>query len=604
MEIYTIKETVETFLNKDRDMGEELSTQVKEDCKCIIDTIDNYVASVTTTNENGEPTVNMQRSDNLYGYILHLYDKLCIDHSLCVCEGCSMLVECDNTRVTESGGRVCSECIDREDYYICDSCGDAVYVNDVTWSANNTPYCENCSDELFYCDVCGSYYESCEDGQDMQVNHYGDCQWYCNSCINRGRVDIFYCDDCGRAFSEDLGGYYEEEDAWICDECYNRRGARIHPYTHKPDPEFRTSTLDSDKLKLLFTGWELEVDGDSRLSDSTQKQVIDELSYILGDLVYYKKDSSLEYGFECVSHPATLNYWIENKDKLSSAFNVLLSHNIRSHDTSTCGYHIHANRDYLGDTKAEQEETIDKIILILEGFKENVKKFSRRSNYHYCDFLSNIAKDDGYIQDTDDLRNDKVIADVKLKSRNRYTVLNLNNCDTIELRVLRGTLNIETFIAGLQFFANVIELAKTKSVRQLNGMKWQRIINYNKNYWELRAYNKKRCIDNDSLLVVNKTPKTFVKGDKVQLIGCSNMSEREKLFYIVRATGNVVSITSNGRVVVSFTGTQLRNADKLTKLQGLAPFISDSGNKNYCIETYASNLVKITKEPKNVGGEL
>ena len=92
--------------------------------------------------------------------------------------------------------------------------------------------------------------------------------------------------------------------------------------------------------------------------------------------IYIKSDGSLDDGMEIVSHPMSLNYhqnfcWQEIMSKA-----VALGY--RSHQTSTCGLHIHVNRTAFGMNQAEQEEVIAKILYFVEAHWNELYCFSRR----------------------------------------------------------------------------------------------------------------------------------------------------------------------------------------------------------------------------------
>lgn len=53
----------------------------------------------------------------------------------------------------------------------------------------------------------------------------------------------------------------------------------------------------------------------------------------------------------------------------------------RSHQTSTCGLHIHVNRKSLGLDSIEQETVISRILYFVEHHWNELLKFSRRSEY-------------------------------------------------------------------------------------------------------------------------------------------------------------------------------------------------------------------------------
>ncbi len=78
-----------------------------------------------------------------------------------------------------------------------------------------------------------------------------------------------------------------------------------------------------------------------------------EAANISDEHIYIKSDGSLDDGMEIVSHPMTLDFhkqfcWKEIMRKA-------ISLGYRSHQTGTCGLHIHVNRDSLGEDHDDQE---------------------------------------------------------------------------------------------------------------------------------------------------------------------------------------------------------------------------------------------------------
>ena len=54
----------------------------------------------------------------------------------------------------------------------------------------------------------------------------------------------------------------------------------------------------------------------------------------------------------------------------------------RSHQTSTCGLHVHVNRNAFGDNQTEQEDVISRILFFVEKHWNELFTFSRRSSYN------------------------------------------------------------------------------------------------------------------------------------------------------------------------------------------------------------------------------
>ena len=109
----------------------------------------------------------------------------------------------------------------------------------------------------------------------------------------------------------------------------------------------------------------------------------------------------------------------------------------RSHQTSTCGLHLHVNRTAFSANQEGQDEVISRILYFVEHHWNELLKFSRRSEYS----MNRWAARYGYEHTP------KAIMDKAKKGGNgRYAAVNLCNYHTVEFRLFRGTLKYNTFI--------------------------------------------------------------------------------------------------------------------------------------------------------------
>ena len=430
------------------------------------------------------------------------FENYMYNENLEICSDCGECVPGDTTQ-TFQGDCVCESCFEN-DYIMCCECGEIERIIYATYTEENGYYCARCAEDcLTYCECCERYVESDNVHRVYEYSSSGDYEFMCIDCINNN--DIYTCSQCGEYIQNTV--YIEEADIDLCENCHNEymqeHNEHIRSYGYKPTPIFYATPEEQDKMQTIpYYGVELEIDRKEYIN--TTRDTVKDLNDILGEFAYYKHDGSLsDEGIEIVTHPASLKHWEKNKNKMAEAFESAVKSGYRSHNTNTCGLHIHANRKYLSENREEQENIIDRIILILETFKEQVKKFSRRHDYGYCGFLSD--KMNGYLEEHEKSEYMKKVENIKKQKGRfgRYVTLNVENYNTIELRVMRGTLNVDTFYACLQFYNNIIEIAKKNTLEQLNGLMWNNIIELN-NFTELQEYNKKRNIENDVVLVIRK----------------------------------------------------------------------------------------------------
>lgn len=138
----------------------------------------------------------------------------------------------------------------------------------------------------------------------------------------------------------------------------------------------------------------------------------------------------------------------------------------RSHQTSTCGLHIHVNRESLGTDQYEQDEVISRILYFVEHHWNELLKFSRRSEYA----MNRWAARYGYENSP------KAIMDKAKKNYGRYVAVNLCNYHTIEFRLFRGTLKYNTLIATLELVNKICELAVLMDDDEIAKLSWSEFV--------------------------------------------------------------------------------------------------------------------------------
>jgi hypothetical protein len=183
--------------------------------------------------------------------------------------------------------------------------------------------------------------------------------------------------------------------------------------------------------------------------------------------LYAKQDGSIDNGFEIVGHPMTYDYikTINWEGIFSRASNL----GYRSHDTSTCGLHVHVGRNHL-----DGDRHIAKIVKSVHTLWDDFARFSRR-NINRLDEWSKKPRVGTYDSDSDIIcKNDN----------DRYVAVNLTNRHTIEFRMFRGTLKSDTFLASIQLVKNLVEMTKRNGSLPTNFID---IVNY-KRYDELDRY--------------------------------------------------------------------------------------------------------------------
>lgn len=180
-------------------------------------------------------------------------------------------------------------------------------------------------------------------------------------------------------------------------------------------------------------GVELEIDRGGK--DDDNADTLESIANREDELMYIKSDGSLNEGMELVSHPCSLNYhkydfpWAEIMKRA-----VRLGY--RSHNTSTCGLHVHIGRSALGNTYERQEDVISRILFFFESHWNELFRFSRRSE----ESAEHWAARHGYEDHPKE-----ILEKAKKSSKGRYACVNITNISTVEIRLFRGTLKWNTF---------------------------------------------------------------------------------------------------------------------------------------------------------------
>lgn len=238
----------------------------------------------------------------------------------------------------------------------------------------------------------------------------------------------------------------------------------IHEYNYTP--EYIKHFMDNEnKRTTLLLGAEIEVGGNKPEVDSNNKQsVVKRCIQIMNgsesdkeDLIYSTHDGTVQ--IELDTMPCSLEYH-KNKMNYKEMFKYLDEMGYKGHDCNTAGLHIHANRDYLGKTKMQQDLVISKILYIIEKFNDNICVIGRR-NTDYSQFVGDRCKEDTVLN---------LLA--KYDNTGKKAALNLQHKDTIEFRMFKSTLKYETFLLTLEFVKDIIDFAKSINIEEIEKMTW------------------------------------------------------------------------------------------------------------------------------------
>lgn len=342
--------------------------------------------------------------------------------------------------------------------YICSDCGEfATGTIAVETSRGDTrQVCEDCitNSEVYFC--C----EDCETWYDDTVNSYttSDGRTICDGCRCEHYIE---CDNCGDLVYEDNAYYCDDCDRYYCESCWdNHYHEENLLYDYHAFRDWRPYKTETECEPPFYIGHELEIDNGSLCED-----VINDITSSIPAVCMH--DGSLGCdGIEIVSQPLSYKYYLAKENDYHELFKRLANdYGYQSHNTTTCGLHFHV-------TRPQNSDIIDRIILFMETYKEEIIRLSRRSSGEisdWCNFLSDYrtSVSEKEIKSLDYIKKNK-------ETSTRYMALNLTNSNTIEFRIFKGTLKYETFMADLEFVNNLVTIASDLSI-PVEEMTWNKI---------------------------------------------------------------------------------------------------------------------------------
>jgi hypothetical protein len=236
-----------------------------------------------------------------------------------------------------------------------------------------------------------------------------------NTIYLKSEIELVPCSECGQTHPR----FNMRSD--ICNTCSETLG-KIHSYSTRA-PSLLKFKATKVVPNTLYLGTELEYESnrDTKIKDAMFA------NKVLKDHAILKTDGSIQQGFEIVSCPATLDIHLV---EFKLFFEGLKTKTTLRKESNT-GMHVHISRKPLSML------TVGKMTAFLNDPKnvEFITKIAGRELNHFCR------------QDT----NRTVSFPLTNGSGDRYNTLNLNNPDTVELRIFSTPETFEEFAYKLEF---------------------------------------------------------------------------------------------------------------------------------------------------------
>lgn len=303
--------------------------------------------------------------------------------------------------------------------------------------------CDDCIKGCHLCDECGTYHE--------KETHKVKNKNYCDYCT---KVYTFICPYCGEIYH--VNDRRTIKNKHCCINCYSEKSKYLIKQYHD-NPTWTTYGKDN----IHTFGVELEVDcGKKNKLDDDSEGVLK----ILGDGCYTMRDGSLNSGFEIITHPhdeeALYNL------KWEEAFEYLTSRGYRSDMTNTCGLHLHMSEKFF------DENSLVKLVYFYDKYYDEVVKMSRRkyteANRWARRYYQSLYNSHDVEHCLSTIKSEIIPMRERKSHYDRYHCVNVVKNNTIEIRIMKGTLNINTFKATLDFMINICKNASV--VNDVNNL--------------------------------------------------------------------------------------------------------------------------------------
>ena len=339
---------------------------------------------------------------------------------------------------------------------------------------------------------------------------FGGEYFECNDCdilnimdsSHNVRDDYRVCDCCveNYYYSERNQYYDDDEDDEDDDSGYCNIGGR-HSSKHKLG--HIASSFDSRKPRVLL-GLELEMEISRDMDmDDKAADLLNAIGHIDGSkYCLIEEDGSIGHGFEMVTGYTGLDI---HKRQLSFFKNRFVG--AKSHNTTTCGLHVHVCKSDMTMLHAA------KMILFINDEKNRslVKAIARRDSSSWAK-VHDKQNDKYWLRDA--MGYDNKAAKLRHLNSDRYEALNFQNEKTVEFRIFKGTLKYSTIMACLEFTYATWFFSRDTSQTRLTTDEFLQFIcleNNRRDTTFLRAY----LVEKGFVLPFTKKPRPEVFGGSI-----------------------------------------------------------------------------------------
>jgi hypothetical protein len=175
------------------------------------------------------------------------------------------------------------------------------------------------------------------------------------------------------------------------------------------------------------------------------------------EIIFMKRDGSLNWGIEIITHPLSYAFLLEKGDALfASIFDPFVRSGYRSKATTTCGFHVHA------DKRNIDNEQLLNILVFFHYNLDLVAEISMRDVHSFMQFAKPTIEP-GKESNEINIKLLQNQAQAKFSGETHHWLINLNNPETLEVRSFRGTLDSTEMLRNIEFVAAGIDYSMSKT---------------------------------------------------------------------------------------------------------------------------------------------
>jgi hypothetical protein len=265
--------------------------------------------------------------------------------------------------------------------------------------------------------------------------------YYCATCVDTEFITCAGCD--GRFWRTETHEYRGET---FCADCHTDN-SQLLDYGYKPTWISRLVDGETEDKALTF-GLEIE-------SENMERVELADTLCNMPPYMFAKYDSSIDSGAEFVTHPLSWKYIHANIREFSDFLSVIIAQGWRSYNTGTCGIHIHIPK------RCVSSLTLLKLMRLFYHHPNFIMAVSQRSR-------ANLESWGSVWNQSGESENMVYKAKNKHGNNRRCTAINLQNDHTIEFRIFRGTLHLNSILKNIEFIKCCLDYCVQSSLPDIN----------------------------------------------------------------------------------------------------------------------------------------